>query len=50
MTAAKVKDSLRCWTAHSKYADTVVLRRNILSGLLKKESIIAYLAQDVLTN
>jgi len=50
MTATKVKDSLRCWMAHSKYADAVVLRRKILSGLLKKESSIAYLAQDVLTN
>ena len=47
ITAAKVKDSLRCWVAHSKYADTAVLRKAILNRLSDKESSIAYLAQGL---
>ena len=33
IAAVKICDSVRCWTAHSRYADTVRLRRGIFSGL-----------------
>jgi len=50
ITKTAVRDSLRCWAAHSKYADTAALRRNIFKGLVKKKSSIGYLAQNLLTN
>lgn len=50
MTKTAVRDSVRCWTAHSKYANTVTLRRNIFNGLVKKKSGIGYLSQNLLTN
>jgi len=50
ITKEAVSDSLRCWVAHSKYANTVTLRRNILEGLARKKSSIGYLALNLLTN
>jgi retron-type reverse transcriptase len=48
-TKTAVKDSLCCWVAHSKYANTATLRRNIFKGLFKKKSSIRYLALNLLT-
>lgn len=50
ITKAAVRDSLCCWVAHSKYANTAILRRNIFKGLIKKKSSIGYLALNLLTN
>jgi retron-type reverse transcriptase len=48
MTKTAVKDSVRCWTAHSKYANTAMLRKNILDELVKEKSSIVYLLKDLL--
>ncbi len=37
ITKSAVSDSLRCWVAHSKYANAATLRRNIFKGLVKKK-------------
>jgi hypothetical protein len=33
IAAEKINDSVRCWAAHSRYADTGGLRRKIYTGL-----------------
>ncbi|MBU4251766.1 MAG: reverse transcriptase/maturase family protein [Candidatus Omnitrophica bacterium] len=50
MTKTAVKDSVRCWAAHSKYANTVTLRKSIFNGLVKKKSGIRYLVKNLLVN
>ncbi|MFH1281975.1 MAG: reverse transcriptase/maturase family protein [Candidatus Omnitrophota bacterium] len=50
MTKTAVRDSVRCWAAHSKYANTVTLRKSIFKGLARKKSSLGYLAQNLLTN
>lgn len=44
----KIKDSVRCWVAHSKYADTRGLRFKIWLDLIEKRAIFGDLLKDVL--
>jgi len=45
---SKVRDSVRCWAAHSSYADTGGLRLNIFNALAEKDSCLAGLLKNVL--
>ena len=44
----KVRDSIRCWVAHSNYANTNGLRLNIFDELTKRDERFAGLLKDVL--
>jgi len=48
INAREVKDSVRCWVAHSSYADTGGLRFNILKNLLLNDMLMAGLLEDIL--
>jgi retron-type reverse transcriptase len=48
MDANEVRDSVRCWVAHSKYADTKKLRSRLWSGLKEKDEPFANLLKDIL--
>ncbi|MFH1429134.1 MAG: reverse transcriptase/maturase family protein [Candidatus Margulisiibacteriota bacterium] len=52
MDIDEIRDSVRCWVAHSKYADTNKLRFNILkdcsSNITNTKVDIGYLLEDVL--
>jgi hypothetical protein len=49
MGVKQILDSIRCWTAHAKYADTTQLRLTIYSGLRKKnESFAGFLEPALL--
>lgn len=37
MGANQIRDSVRCWVAHSKYADTAGLRHNIFNTLTQSK-------------
>ncbi len=50
LAAGKIRDSLRCWTAHSRYADTAALRKNIFDELVTRKSNMVHLAGDLLMN
>ncbi len=43
----KVRDSVRCWVAHSKYANTNALRLNIWTGLTREKSRLSILLKDI---
>ena len=44
----KICDSVRCWAAHSSYADTNGLRLNIYENLGKKRPYLSALLKDIL--
>jgi len=46
--ADEVRDSVRCWVAHSKYADTRKLRLGLWGGLREKNESFANLLKDIL--
>jgi len=48
MDTNEIRDSVRCWVAHSKYADTKKLRLNIWSGLKEKNKPFAGLLKEIL--
>lgn len=48
MKANEICDSVRCWTAHSKSANTRALRFGIYDGLIKKENCLGALLKDIL--
>ncbi len=48
VTTPAVKDSVRCWVAHSKYANTIMLRKDILNQLIRDKSRIVCLVNDLL--
>jgi len=45
-----VRDSVRCWVAHSKYANAAILRKRIFNGLVKTKGSLVYLVGDLLVN
>ncbi|MFH0984292.1 MAG: reverse transcriptase/maturase family protein [Candidatus Omnitrophota bacterium] len=48
VSAEKISDSVRCWTAHSRYADTKGLRLRLFKGFEAKDKRFAGLLQKVL--
>jgi len=44
--ADQIRDSVRCWAAHSKYANTTGLRQNIFNGLTQGK--LSGLLKDIL--
>jgi len=50
MTKTAVRDSVRCWAAHSKYANTATLRKSIFNELVKKKSGVRCLVKSLLVN
>jgi retron-type reverse transcriptase len=44
----KIRDSVRCWVAHSSYANTNGLRLNIFNQLTKRDERFGSLVKDVL--
>jgi len=48
MDADEVRDSVRCWVAHSKYANTQKLRLGLWSSLREKNDPFASLLKDIL--
>jgi retron-type reverse transcriptase len=48
ISAAGLKDSVRCWVAHSSYAHTGGLRLGIFRGLSARDAILANLLREVL--
>jgi len=48
MDATEVRDSVRCWVAHAKYANTKELRLGLWNGLKEKNEPFANLLKDIL--
>ncbi|MDP2930348.1 MAG: reverse transcriptase/maturase family protein [bacterium] len=44
----EIRDSVRCWVAHSKYADTKTLRLNIWSHLVEKKEVFGNSLKEIL--
>ena len=48
MGANEIRDSVRCWVAHSKYADTKTLRLNMWSHLVEKKEVFGNSLKEIL--
>jgi len=48
MSKARLRDSVRCWVAHSNYANTNGLRLNIFNELIGRDEFFGILLKDVL--
>ena len=48
MKANQIRDSVRCWVAHSKYANAKRLRLNIWNRLVEKKKHFSSLLKDIL--
>ena len=46
----KIRDAVRCWVAHSSYANTNGLRLNMFNDLMEKDECLGGLLKDVLLN
>ena len=44
----EIKDSIRCWVAHSKYADTKALRLRMRQDLIEKKTALGEVIKDVM--